>query len=203
MKKLVMFLVMLAVLGSSVPAYCAPGLSFILVYKVTISGKVVDKVWEEFSSAKVSGYLVLGIYQPNPSTYPSIVDSGLVVYGKYEGDKIYETTSSLNADMELPGFPNDDICVFDMEPPDSWAVIFGKLKLTDIGLSEKVWIPTKLSGGMLFNGDFFGISEIAGSAKVSAKFDKKLTQANVSTGSIANVVGKIVDELEAKGYDLP
>ncbi|MBN2018951.1 MAG: hypothetical protein JW749_01860 [Sedimentisphaerales bacterium] len=199
MKKLSALFVLMVVLGTSVPAYCAQGTNFILVYKVTISGKVVDKGWEELSSAKVSAYLVLGIYQPNPSTYPFIVDSRLVVYGKYEGDKIYDTASSLGADMELLGDPEDDICIVTMEPPGSAAVIFGMVKFTDIGLSEKKWIPTKLSGGMVINGDFFGLAEIAGSAKVSAKFDSKLTKKNVS-GSVNSTVVSIIDILQAQHY---
>jgi hypothetical protein len=200
MKKLMALFVMFVILGTSVPAYCIPLADLVLVYKVTISGKVVDVYEEEIISVKIPAYLVLSIDEDGSDTY--IINAGLVLYGKLDGQKVYQKIDSVDADLTLLGYPDDDIHIVTITPPNSEAIIFGKIKFIDVGAGAKRWIPTSLTGGVLFDGDFFSLGNFVGTGTVSAKLDSKWTKANVSAGSTSSVVNAIEDYLLAKKYEL-
>jgi hypothetical protein len=202
MRRLMALFVMLAALGVCAPVCYAPApvADLVLVYKLTIRGKVVDKGEEEIISVKFPAYLVLSIDENAGGA--DIINAGLVLYGKIDGQKKYQKIDSVTADLTLLGYPDDDIHVVHIMPPNSEAIIFGKIKLTNVGFTSKRWIPTSLTGGVIFDGDFFGLGDFVGSGTVSAKLDSKLTKANVSVGSTSPVVTAIVNALEDKGYEL-
>jgi hypothetical protein len=85
--------------------------------------------------------------------------------------------------------------------PTCDLIMHGKLRATNIGLVEKEWIPTSLTGGTLFDGSFFGLAYIMGSGTISARLDSRLTKANVSVGNASSVMDTIIlSQLVAKGY---
>ena len=201
MKKLGAIVVMLAVMGVSVPVYSiTPAADYILVYKVTISGKVVDTFNDEIVSAKIQGYWVVSVDETPGNA--EIVDSGLVIFGKLDGRKVYDTVTAVSLDLLLVGETGEaDIGSVSMELPTCDVIMFGPLKSMDIGLLEKKGIPASFTGGALFNGTFFGLTNIMGSGTVSAKLDPKLTKANVKGPNATSVLNTIIlNELIAKGY---
>jgi hypothetical protein len=202
MKKLVAMFVLMAVLAMSVPAYSAPSYDYILVYKVTIGGKVVNTWEDEIISAKIQGYWIVSLDKVTDGI--EITDSRLVLYGNLDGYKVYDTVTANSWDMLLvgeTGYPDVDIAIVSMELPTCNLIIHGKLKAANIGLTEKEWIPASFSGGALFDGSFFGLANIMGSGTVSAKLDSTLTKTNVLGGSALSVLNNIIaNKLIAKGY---
>jgi hypothetical protein len=205
MKKLMALFVVLVVSGICAQVCCAPVqlADYILVYKVTISGKVVDTYNDEIISAKIQGYWVVSCDKVTNGV--EIIDSRIVLYGKLDGAKVYDTVTPVSWDMLLvgeTGYPDVDIAVISMELPTCNLIMHGKLKTADIGLASKEGIAPSFAGGALFDGSFFGLTYIMGSGTITAKLDSKLTKQNVSAGSALSVLNTIIsNQLVAKNYN--
>jgi hypothetical protein len=197
MRKLLAMLVLLAVLG-----VCAPSYGYILVYKVTISYKTLAIDYDAIAKGAIKGFTVMNI---NDSGTPAVIDAaGFVLYGNVEGEKHYESLDITDY-IELTG--SDHIGAITIGASggiDYGANLFGKLKETNIGLTDTRSITPTFSGGILMNGEFFYISNLIGSSTVSATLDSKSTKtANGTPGAnVSGVVDDIVSALVAKGYQL-
>jgi hypothetical protein len=194
MRKLLALFVMLAALGA-----CAPSYGFILVHKVTIRYKTLAIDYDAIAKGTVKGFLVVNI---DDSGEPAVIDAaGFVLYGKVEGEKHYESLDITDY-TELTGSEGIAAITIGAEGGTDYRVnVFGKLKETNVGLSDKKRIPTGLSGGMLMNGEFFYIANLIGSSTVSATLDSKSTKnANGTGADVSKVVDDIITALEAKGY---
>ena len=202
MKKLLALFVMLAVLG-----LCTPSFGYVLVYKLMISGKALDLDEQGLGAGKMKGFLVLEIIGVDGGT--DVGDAGVVLYDRVPGPKAYQAieVSSL---ISVVMTDDDDFVAFSIvdDATGYRANLTGKTKITAVGLDEKVRIPNTLTGGILMGeasdpGSFFDMSDLVGSANVTATLHKKLTKlANQEEIDVEGVVvDEIVSVLEDKGFE--
>jgi len=197
MRKLLAMFVLLAVLG-----VCAPSYGYILVYKVTISYKTLVTDDDVIATGAIKGFLVMNV---NDSGEPAVIDAaGFVLYGKVEGEKHYESLDITDY-IVLTGSDHIGAITIGAGGGTDYRVnVFGKLKETNVGITDNTKpIPPTLSGGILMNGTFFYIADLIGFSTVSATLDSATTKtANGEGADVSEVVDNIVSALEAKGYSL-
>ncbi len=182
--------VLLGVLG-----VCAPSYGYILVYKVNISYETLAIDDDVIAKGAIKGFLVMNVNDSNESAVIDAAD--FVLYGKVEGEKHYESLDITDY-IELTG--SEDIAAITIGAAggiDYRVNLFGKLKETNVGLSDKKWIPSALSGGILMNGTFFYIADLIGFSAVSATLDSKTTQTTNRTpgANVSDVVDNIISAL--------
>jgi len=197
MKKLVTMAVLLIVLGICLPAYSVTDVNDnILVYKVSISGKVFDV--NGFGSGRVKGYAVVDVNTTD-------VNSAFIAYGKYDGDKIQETwVISVERDLEEIG--SWGVGVEFWEKSDYWfeGIALGKAKETDIGVDDEALVAKSLSGNILLWVNPLTGEELLGSGKISLKLDRNTTEEfNALDYTIAEAVAEIEEYLEVEKEYIP
>jgi hypothetical protein len=202
MKKLVTMAVLLIVLGLCLPAYSADANDNVLVYKVSISGKVIDDV-NGIQSGSIKGYLVVDVNTAITDVNTTIDDCNLIAYGKNDdGVKVQYTWAGVNYDADV----TSSIGV-DFWQPGYWfeGILIGKnVKETDIGVDADVEVAKNLSGHILLWCDpLTGTSyELLGSGKISMKLDNRFTrECNELDYTTTEAVTAIEEYLEVeKGY---
>jgi len=205
MKKLAMLLLVLAL--------CLPSYGDILVYKVSIAGKVIGNTGEDaiFSNQNLKGYMVIDIDTTDPDNEAD--ESALIVYGKVDGEKVQINLGDLLDYYYMDAMAKaDTYAVFaglyssidgGGDLVDVSAVLIGKATLTNIGFEDQRIVAKSLAGNFLLWSDPFGDLDLSieGSGKIKADLQSNWTKAyNAGEVDFADAVADI-QEVKLADYE--
>jgi hypothetical protein len=221
MRRIMVLLPVLALSMISSAAYGAALHNYVLIYKASISGKVLDFDASSLGARHLSAYLVLDIDDGlEPADYAVIDYAAIVIYDVH--DKSYlvidTTGGAIAVNMGLsPGPGGEKIAAIDISDPvkaNLWCIMTGKIKMKDVGLpggKMKKIVPASLKGNLVINNTFFDQTDIMGSGVIKATLNSGLTkaanavQADVGTAVYGNKEQNgfdgVVTKLQAKHYN--